>query len=804
MLAQKKYSDQLSVLRRNAFIVVVLLCVMSGVHAQSDSVFLAATSGKVGLDGYLTYMVDEDASVNMEQILSGELEHRFQPFHYRYMRFPGQDVWFRFRLVNRSSSEQSLILNLNEALLPEVEFVYQQGEQRVHRKTGLHYDYRTRAVPYHYFAFPLSVPAGSEQTFYYKINTPFHIYLSPYLIDEQAFIAESFREASYSLVAVGILFGVFLYLLSLFLHTRERLSILPFLCFSFSALLVILYVNGFLMQWLPDQRSLRTYSWLYLNLLFCVAYLYLTREFFQTASRYPLMERFLLANIALLVFVILPAMFTLDIVTSVNILLMIASLILVVMSFFSVYLSVKKTSSIRFFMMGNMAFLVLAIISSLGMLGIAISDWWVKHGYEIAFCMQALLFTMAISEKINVYRAEKNSLMAQTKIAQAESKAKTEFIAKMSHEIRTPMNGVLGMVQLLKSTNLDNHQRHYLDVINSSGNTLLAVINDVLDYSRVIAGKVKIDQKDFDLEALLSEINTMFGELARQNGVTFTMVVSHDMPFKLKGDEVRLRQVLLNLLSNALKFTEKGAIFLRVNVQRFDTMSCYIRFSVRDTGVGISEEDKKSLFSDFQQVDITSKRRYGGSGLGLVICRQLVEMMGGEIMVESSPGKGSEFSFELEFARNYQQETTNHQDEYTNTGRRQPYKLLVAEDNEINREVINGLLNKNGYHADFVHNGKEALDRFCQQSISYDIILMDCEMPVMDGYQASRAIREFEREHNLRPTPIIALTAHAVKEYEQRCYASGMNAHLSKPLTARDMHETIQNIYSSKFSTGEE
>jgi hypothetical protein len=770
-------------------IACLLCCFFSCVSYASVQIDEQFTEQRLAPEiSYVCDDIDGKALTEVKELAFTPLNNAEVSFGFRQSA-----CWFRFQAQNITDHPLQLVLSSDFNIFDNIEFYEPQADKTIRKSVGDAIPYNTRELKIRTLAIPFIVPAKQKNYYYIYAETTDTFYLPLRLSQYNYFSSHNNSHDSLISLIYGVVIGLFLYHFLLFLLTREKVQLLYFY-YVLSTLLFFASSQGSLFQFWPNSPQLNnkmvdTFSFLTMGSACLFA-----RSYLNTKANNSLHRFLKICAIVFSLFAIIHIIIPTYIIAPLNTIL---SLITVFLLFFvGIKRWLEGLNESRLFII---SWGLLIIVGAYFILLLIFGGNEISNALfytQIAFAGQQVLLSIGLAQRLKSLQKEKEAKEQEMLVAQAESAAKTDFLARMSHEIRTPMNAVIGVTQLLEATTLTESQHHYLSLLQNSGQLLLSIIDDILDYSKITSGNINLESTPFDIQKLIHNIYQILSANQEEKPVELLLNMADDFPQWVEGDPTRLRQILFNLLNNALKFTTEGHVSLHAQrVVQIDKNKVQIQLTITDTGIGLSQEQIAHLFTAFHQADASITRKYGGTGLGLAISKQLIELMGGSLHVSSKLGHGSSFVILLPLVLTDELITiTNpkmHAIPWAN-GSLSTLRILLTEDNAVNQLIISSLIRQLGIEVQLAKNGEEAFGIISKHHDDFDVILMDCEMPILDGLQATRKIRHWESEQQKSPITIIALTAHALPEYQIRCRDAGMNDYMTKPLLLNELAKKLQ------------
>lgn len=878
------------------------------------------------LSPHASVFIDQTTAITFDELISNPT-YTFEPLNKPLANFGMSDdvVWIHYAIQNFHEETSPYYLAIPYSLLDQIDLYIKRATTTEHHLLGEVVPMSERPIRSVIPIQEILLGAHEKVDLYLRVQTQSSIIVPTLIFGKEPMLHYFEINNVLNGVIYGAAGGLIVYSLFIFIILREKVYLF-FILSSLCSLAVVLMVDGFT-SYIPSIGTRwgeqPTMDFLLFSNFFA---LQLTRYFLGMVKTSTWMNRFSIFLICCQAFLLLLTVFTNGQNQTVGHFVLAVSLTTALyMLVVSAICAIKGFRPAILLTLGwSMSILAvfLTIFATAGVIG---NLFMALSGTKVCFVINMVFISIALANLINELKAAHFEKEQEAAKAQAANSAKGQFLAKMSHEIRTPLNGVIGMAQLVNDTDLNDTQGQYVSTIISSGNALLSIINDILDYSKIESGKLEIEDIDYDLYELLSEVSDLFVIQAHNKQLKLIGQFQDDIPRQVRGDPTRVKQILSNYLSNAFKFTEQGKIEISISLVQNESDDLFIKICVTDSGIGIKKEITEKLFEDFSQADSSISRKYGGTGLGLAICKELSNLMGGTVGVDSTEGQGSSFWFtvklqtasgsykpwlnssilesqciliddDLDFTHRFAQElnsrkikllqydTTDHAiAELTNTTATQPIKediiiliegsqfgqrpektitalksvlknsrvkvfalssfatqirfnqqflqgiivksvfafqtllqiqrllndphtsskqqnklihspttVLVADDNTVNLRIIEAMLKNWNVTVITAQDGVQACRQYQDHHQEIDLILMDCEMPYMSGYEATESMREYERENQLKPTPIIALSAHVINEYVEKAMDSGMNDFVSKPIKKEALYATLE------------
>ncbi|MGQ5524077.1 7TM diverse intracellular signaling domain-containing protein [Chitinimonas sp. PSY-7] len=823
-------------------LLVLAICGVAMAQQSKGLVLGDAEDEGVSLLPYLTVLEDHNQSLSIKQILAADRSNLFESRAGtgRSLNFglSRSAFWLKLTLRNDSRMPKERLIEIAYAHHDKVALYQPQADghyQALH--TGGDFPFADRPYPSRFFVLPVTIPASTEQTLYLRMASDSSMDIPATLWTHSAY--EQHQRIDYIGQAwyFGMVMAMSLFNLLLFLALRDRAYLL-YVGFVTTAALSLACYNGVAYEFLwPDLSHWSKISTMVLFATCTLLLVLFARKLMETKLYVPRFDKLLKVFIVLNPLQVVGLMISFR--STLPIAILIDSVCMLMLLIVSIACVFKGQRSAKYFLAAFTFLILAAAMTGMRSFGLVPTNFLTVNGMQFGSALEMLLLAFALAERFNAIRLEKEKAQAEAlsvnlalvetlqsserlleerveqrthelieandrlqeqemalrhamHVAEDASRLKSEFLANMSHEIRTPMNAVIGMAFLALKTDLTAKQRDYVSKIHIAGNSLLAVINDVLDFTKIEAGKLDMEQVSFSLDEVLSNVATVTAQKAQDKQLEYLFQIPPEVPRQLIGDPLRLGQVLINLANNAIKFTEDGEIHLSCRVVRQTQAEVTLEFVVRDTGIGMTESQAANLFQPFMQADGSTTRKYGGTGLGLAICRRLVNMMGGEIGLISSSGKGSTFHFSSCFGL----ASTVLPISSANLQAWKGLHALVADDNHVACEILVDALQTLGIHAEVAYDGAEALQilRQADDKRPYQLFFCDWKMPEMDGLEVASQLHTLHLRH--RPH-FILVTAFGREEVRQQVEFTVVDGIMTKPINQASLAETLATVLQS-------
>jgi len=709
--------------------------------------------------------------------------------------FTKSAFWYKFNVNNNKKTPLKRLIVISVPWIDTINiYVEHKNTQLSAYEGGDTIPFENRTIKHTFVNFEHQFPPGSSKVYIQvKTKDPFVVPIS--IVKNLTFLEEEVVHSNYTGFIYGIIIAMLLYNLVLFFSIKARFYAFYVLYLSMFLAMHASY-NCYTFKWLFfDNPELQNWAESTTIFLFSIAGFLFAQSFLNLKKHFPALN---LTTNYLILFYISTMLITSMLGYHYHVMFAIGLTVPFSLYVFSIafYSLINGNSYARFFLFGTSAGLIGTSITALTVMAVLPYSNAGFHAVDFGMVVDTVMLSLALADKMKITQNEKLIAENETKKAIEAKKAKEEFLSNMSHEIRTPMNAILGFIKILRKNIRDEENLSYLNIIYTSSQTLLHVINDILDLSKVESGKLKINKYSFNPYSELSYISKLFALNAQEKSIELVSKIEKNIPVSLDGDLTRIRQIVFNFISNAFKFTpDNKKIYIDVRYE-YETLL----ISVIDEGIGISAEDQKKIFNAFEQADNSATRKYGGTGLGLSISHKLAKLMNGEITLKSKEGEGSTFTLSLPVVESKSDKTTVSTEQKSQSKTDDKIMqlsghILIAEDNKTNQLLVKLLLDDYGLKYTVANDGLESVDIY--KSSSFDLILMDDHMPNMSGVEAFKEIRDYEKKNGLSPTPVVALTANVMEDDIKRFSETGMDDFLAKPLGNNELYRVLKRFCKS-------